>query len=387
MALLNSLFSVMQESLGLSLWHRGLLSSSYHGAMLLTMPWVAWILRRHPPVAVLSSTLMIMVCGSAAMSCATGISSAVGARAVIGVAAAFSYVTCIQIASRWFSASALARITGIIFAMGALGGVLSQWVISELLPVFTWRTILRLNSVLGLCIWSILMTSVEEAHSSDEVAASPQGLRVQRSWHNAACILLPGCLNILLVVFGASWGNAFLQAHGNLSSVTSGRICALLYVGELLGAIFWGELSSRIKKNKPAIVAGIILAFGVLLSLYARPFSHPVYFALSFCGLGIAASSQFLIYPLIVAHNAEEHRASLKSSCVAWLLVLASLVPSLISWLLSAPLAGSVIATDRIISVAIGCVLGALVLTRLLRDLPAPAENANNVARSQPVSA
>ena len=84
-------------------------------------------------------------------------------RFLVGCGASFCFLSCIRIASRWFSPNKMAFVTGMVVTMAMLGGLLAQTPFAMLVHYLgSWRQALLVNAFLGVVIWFAVLLIVQD---------------------------------------------------------------------------------------------------------------------------------------------------------------------------------------------------------------------------------
>lgn len=83
-------------------------------------------------------------------------------RFIVGISAAFCFLSCIRLASRWFPPSQMAFVTGIVVTMAMLGGFVAQSPMVFLANSLGWRQAILLDTILGILIFFAILFFVQD---------------------------------------------------------------------------------------------------------------------------------------------------------------------------------------------------------------------------------
>ena len=303
MVLLNNLYEILSTSFSLDKLEMGYLSMSYYLGMLIMYPTVGWSVHRYAPAKVLCISLLGVILGALAFALSGSFEQLIISRFVQGIFAAFTYVSCLLVATSSYPKSMHAMITGYVFAAGALGGSLSQILGQVAIASLGWRHAMYANIIVGFLltlpyiIYCIRLRDKPVNNSQESIfSLMKKALEDIRVW---CCAGIAASLNISLVAMGAIYGSTYLQHVHALGPEQAASICGLLYVGVIAGSVFWGKLSWYMKTEIYAIFAGSMGAILALISLATErqvPINNlGIYFII----IGIFCSAQAQVYPYI----------------------------------------------------------------------------------------
>jgi len=251
-------------------------------------------------------------------------------RFLTGVGAAFCFLSCIRIASRWFPPQKLALATGVIVTMAMLGGAVAQTPFAMLINHVGWRDAMMLNGLLGYGITVLIWFTVkdyppgESALREAEPKAEKLGiikslLFVIKNFQNWVCGLFTALLNLPIFILGAIWGIMYLNQVHHFSTTQASYATAMLFFGTIIGSPLFGFVSDRLLKRKLPMIVGGVASLAVVLSLMYVPDLSLNTVVVLFFMLGFFTSAQILSYPLIAEHNPINMTStaiSIASSCI-----------------------------------------------------------------------
>lgn len=243
-------------------------------------------------------------------------------RFLAGMGAGFCFLSCIRLASRWFSANRLAFVTGVIVTMAMLGGMVAQTPMTLLSGVIGWRHAMLSNGILGLIIIGLIFLVVrdcppvedghiEEEHQQLQKYGVMHSLKhVVKNKNNWLGGLYTTLMNLPIFIIGALWGMMYLERVHNITHAQASYITSMLFVGVIFGSPAFGWFSDKIRSRRIPMFVGAVTSLAVILILlYVTPLSMPALLLLMFL-LGFLTSSQIISYPAIAELNPIELTAS-----------------------------------------------------------------------------
>ncbi len=256
-------------------------------------------------------SLTTCIIGTFLFSTAQGEISGTIYRFIAGIGAAFCFLSVIRLASRWFQATHLALVTGIVVTIAMAGGMVAQTPLRWLVSVMSWRHALWIDAALGVVIFVVIYLTVrdyppefQQQHDKELQELHQMGywrsmglafLRLQ-NWLGGIYTCL---MNLLLIILGGLWGVAYLHhAHG-VSKLQATNISMMLFLGTIIGAPIVGWWSDRIGLRRLPMMIGAIVSFVLVLVLIYMPhLSFSALIAL-FLVLGFTTSTQIIGYPIV----------------------------------------------------------------------------------------
>lgn len=267
-------------------------------------------------------------------------------RFLAGMGAGFCFLSCIRLASRWFSSNRLAFVTGIIVTMAMLGGMVAQTPMAVLSEHIGWRYAMLINGFLGILIIFLILLVVRDQPKKQESHAQEAHKQLQkygvlrslsfviRSRNNWFGGLYTTLMNLPIFILGALWGMTYLEQVRSLTHAEASYVISVLFIGVIFGSPAFGWFSDKIlSRRKPMLLGAVTSLIVVLLMMYLPHLSVVELLILSFL-LGFLTSSQIISYPAIAELNPTELTASAAS--IISLVIMASgvVVQPLTGWLI-----------------------------------------------------
>ncbi len=311
MNMMNPLGEDLMRHFGLNVEQLGDFSAYYFNANVIFLLPAAFMLDRLSTRYVILVALAICIVGNFCFSQAESIAVISWSRFLTGIGSAFCFLSCIRLASRWFSAHRLAFVSGVIVAIGMTGGSVAQWPVDYLRIHYGWREAILVDALFGCLVWLAIFIWVKdypkESHEQEinaRDALSTYGyLQCLKSsfgcLQNWLCGVFTCALNAPIFILGGLYGNFYLRLSQGYSSETCSLVVTGLFIGSTLGAPLFGWLSDRLKCRVIPMKVGAglslvsFLLFGLLGSL------PPVFMFIIFLWLGLITSAQVLSYPVV----------------------------------------------------------------------------------------
>lgn len=236
-------------------------------------------------------------------------------RFLVGWGAAFCFLSCIRIASRWFPPNKMAFVTGIIVTIAMLGGLVAQTPFALLSQHIGWRNAVLIDALLGVVIALAITFVVQDRPpgSQDLVKSQKEALKSLGFWRSIYLALAnrnnwlggiyTSLLNLPVFLLGALWGiNYLVQVH-HVTPVQGSYATTMFFLGVIFGSPAFGWLSDHIgRRILPMILGGILSLIVILILMYVPNLSLTSIIALFFL-IGFVTSSQVLSYPTIAELN------------------------------------------------------------------------------------
>lgn len=245
--------------------------------------------------------------GSLLFTMSGGLAMAERSRLLIGFGTAFAYVCCIKVVSNWFPHTRFATLAGLTSMVGMIGAVVGEAPIADAVEHLGWRetsgAFVVIAGVLALLFWRVIRNYPAGARRWEDYSGHKRGVsktledlkHLSGKWQTWTIGLYGAMMNITFVVFGEVWGITFIQKVCGINEVEAAAAVSMLFVGGLLGGIFFGLLSDRIRQRRlPMIIAASGALVVMIVILYAPGVQHlplPITYVLlglqGFCSNGL----------------------------------------------------------------------------------------------------
>lgn len=343
----NAINAELREAFSLDAVQIGQLFSMYFYANFLFLFPAGSLLDRYSTKKILIFAISICTIGTFIFSIATVYWMAAVGRFMVGAGASFCFLSCIRIASRWFSPHRMAFVTGVIVTLAMVGGLVAQTPFTLLIEyVGSWRQALLLNTGLGVVILiaTIFIVQDRPPDAQNEAKADQQQLQALGLWR---CIklaalnpqnwlggLYTALMNLPVFILGGLWGILYLTEVHHLTATQASYATTIFFVGVIFGSLAYGWVSDHIERRVSPMVVGAILSLIVIAILMYVPALSLWSLIVLFFLMGFATSSQVLTYPAIAELNPiylTSTAISIDSLCI---MASGFLIPPFFGWLM-----------------------------------------------------
>jgi MFS family permease len=311
----NAINAQLMHAFNLNASALGWLVSMYFCANALFLFPAGILLDRFSTKKLLLLAVVLCTAGTFIFAWAPNYWVAAAGRFVVGTGAAFCFLSCIRLASRWFLPSQMALVTGVVVTMAMLGGFVAQSPMVFLTAWMGWRNAILLDGALGIVIILAILFIVQDRppNSHEEAKADKAKLQSLGFWRSIKLVLLnpnnwlggiyTSLLNLPVFLLGGLWGMTYLvQAH-HLSEVQASYATSMLFVGVILGSPIFGWVSDHIGRRCLPMIVGAIASLIVMLAIMYLPDLSLSALIVLFFLMGFVTSSQVLSYPTIAELN------------------------------------------------------------------------------------
>ena len=313
--LFNAINTQLMQAFHLNAPQLGQLASMYFYANAIFLFPAGILLDRFSTKKLLVIAVLLCTVGTFIFGLASSYSVAAIGRFIVGTGAAFSFLSCIRLASRWFPPSKMALVTGIVVTMAMLGGLVAQTPLVLLTNWLGWRNAVLLDAFLGILILAAILAIVEDRppNSLEHAKADQTHLQQMGFWRSIRLVLLnpynwlggiyTSLMNLPVFLLGALWGIPYLVQVHHLTWMQASYATTLFFVGVIFGAPAFGWFSDYIGRRVLPMLIGAVVSLVVILVLMYKPdLSLSTLIALFFL-IGFVTSSQVLSYPAIAELN------------------------------------------------------------------------------------
>ena len=262
----------LQFAFGINEAGFGLLTASFYVPYIVMQIPVGLAVDRLSIRFVLTLMSLITAFGCVVFGLSGGLTVAAIGRMLIGLSAAFAFVSALRLATAWFPPAMLGLLAGLTQALGMLGAAAGEMPVSFLVAHVGWRHTMLVIAFLFIVLAGFLYQFVRDTpgkpprvvHAQQRVGIFKSlyiVLSHRQTWINA---LYAGFLFAPTAVVGEAIGPAYLQYGRGLSAHSAAFATGLIFIGWGISGPLSGWLSDRLGRRKPLM---IISAFcGTILS-------------------------------------------------------------------------------------------------------------------------
>jgi MFS family permease len=224
----------------------------------------------------------LMAAGQLGLALTTSLPLAIGARAVVGLGDALTFISVLRLVPHWFAPRRVPLLTQLTGICGQLGQVLSAVPFLALLTGTTWGTAYSSVAAFGALAMVLALAIVKDTPHGRVAATETMSVRatlasVKTVW------LRPGTRlgffthmgsQFSVTVFALMWGVPYLTVAQGISTHVTGALLTVSVVAAIASGIAIGIFTGRYPLRRSRIVLAIIfsnaVAWTVVLALPGR---------------------------------------------------------------------------------------------------------------------
>ena len=237
------------------------------------------LLDRFGSKALIAAGGVLMASGQLVLAFTESLPMAIGARAVVGLGDAVTFISVLRLVPHWFTMRQVPLVTQLTGICGQLGQVLSAVPFLAVLTAMGWTV--AYVSVAALGVLSIVLTLAIVKNTPDGTTTTREPTSVRDTLSSVKTVWLrPGTrlgffthmgTQFSVTVFALMWGVPYLTVAQGLSAGVAGAlltmsVAAAISSGVLVG-VFTGRHPHRRSRLVLAIIASNALAWSVVLAL------------------------------------------------------------------------------------------------------------------------
>ena len=214
---------------------------------------------------------------------------AILARVLVGLGVAMLFVPTMKMLTNWFKTDEFARMTGILMAVGGLGGYTASRPLAWLSDMLGWRgsfvTIGAATLIVAVAIWFLVRNTPEEMglpsvnpatqdkKEKAEAIGLAQGMKMVLSSHRFWLLATWFFFTFsIFFSFGGLWGGPYLMHVYGFGKAEAGNILGMLALGMIVGSPFLSWMSDKVfHSRKKVIVLSSIITVCVTIPLAFFP--------------------------------------------------------------------------------------------------------------------
>lgn len=344
--LFNSIDVALMRAFNLNAKDLGELSSLYFYANVLFLFPAGILLDRTSTKKILLMAVAISTLGTFLFALSSTYWMAGFGRFLVGTGGAFSFLSCMRLATRWFPPQKMALATGMVVTMAMLGGLIAQTPMALLSEWLGWRQAVLLDASLGILIGFLILFFLQDRPANQQGLENAEKTQlanlglfqsiklVFKNKYNWLGGLYTSLLNLPVFLLGALWGIHYLHRVHHFTTVQASYATTFFFLGVILGSPFYGWLSDTMGRRVLPMLLGAVLSLLCLFLLLWVPAISLISAILLFFAIGFFTSSQVLTYPTI----AELNPAILSSTAISIIsitvMLSGALVQPLFGWLM-----------------------------------------------------
>ncbi len=259
---------------GLTAGGLGLLSSVYFLAFALFQLPLGLLLDRFGPRRVNAVLLLIAALGGLWFSLATSASSAIAARALIGLGVSGCLMASFTAFVLWYPPQQISTMNAIAFSAGICGAMVATVPLELLLRVWTWREVFLLIVACTVAVSLALWVVVPERARGKAERLSDQAKGLADLFRDPAFLRIAICLGAsqcAAVALQTLWVATWLRDVNGYSPAEVARALLAIAVAMIVGYLGFGRAADRTMAHGgsalPLLVGGVATSSLALLVL------------------------------------------------------------------------------------------------------------------------
>lgn len=316
--------SVMADELmltfGLEAHVLGLLMAFYYNAYATFQIPAGSLLDRFGPRKMLICALTSCLLGCFLFGSAESIFWAAAGRLFIGAGSAFGFLSCLKIATTWFTPQRLPFVLGVSVCFGTFGAISGSAPLSLLVTAVGWRSTIWWLASGGVLLLGLIFLFVKEAPPIAQERSFSQQEESPPFWKSILMIAtrsqtwLIAIYGLLMYVplsaFADLWGVKFLTAVYRIDKITAAQVISNIYIGMGIGSLFFPPLCQRFKAYRPGLFISAFMTTFLFIILLAYPTLPLWLLSVLLFALGCAVAGQFLSFSVICELNPRQVSAT-----------------------------------------------------------------------------
>ena len=326
--------------LGLSAAQLGVLSAVYFYAFALAQIPLGPLIDRFGGRSVICIFGVATTCGSLSFALAPSYPVALIGRGLLGLGTASVLMGSLKIFSHWFSQREFPRVSGMLIAVGNLGGVLATAPLAFAISLFSWRpTFLAMTLAQGIAALCVFLVARDAPAGAEQHGPEPEPVEGVRLGVLGAWRLLAGSGEFWLIaliaffwyanymVLLSLWGGPYLMETVGLDRSQSGAALLYISLGYVCGSLLVGKAIDRLggSLEKTILCGQTLLLFPMMAMLGPADHFSRLQLSAVFFAVGLFSASGGMIYPL-ARRLVPARSAATAMTCVNFFLLMGAAV-------------------------------------------------------------
>jgi len=244
------------------------------------------LLDRYGSRVLIVSGAALMATGQLMLALTESLPLAIGARAVVGLGDALTFISVLRLVPHWFAPRRVPLVTQLTGIFGQLGQVLSALPFLALLTGTTWATAYVSVAAFGVLAMVLALTLIKDTPRGRVVASENLSVRAVASSVKTVW-LRPGTrlgffthmgTQFSVTVFCLMWGVPYLTVAQGQSSHVAGALLTISVVTAICAGVLIGILTGRYPHRRSWIVLAIIASNALIWTVVlAQPGRSPLW--------------------------------------------------------------------------------------------------------------
>jgi sugar phosphate permease len=234
-------------------------------------------LDKHGPRRTLAALALAGVAGAIVFATAHSAHQAMVAMALIGVGSSGALMGALFTFARTAPPHRFAMLSSLIIGLGGFGNLLGGTPLALAAQSFGWRSVFFGLAAIALLEALLVMLVIKDAKRIESPAQADDGsilhglrdlVRLRSLW--LLWPLMTVSYGVLITERGLWVGPYLSEVHG-LDPIPRGNVIFIMAIAIALGALAYGPLETYLRRRKPLVLAGSLVAGACLLALAWLP--------------------------------------------------------------------------------------------------------------------
>ncbi len=329
----------------------GLLTSFYYYSYVILQIPSGMLLDKVGPRLVITLSCILCTIGTWIFATTSDIITAEIARFIVGAGSACAFISCLKLASDWFSPGRFAFIAGLTNMLGTIGGTFAGVPLAKLVNHTSWQEATLWLAYAGIAVtiicWVLIRNKPKTGPLSQKTTPEPT-VSLRKSLFILALdkqILLSAVVGGLMYVpissFAELWAVPFLMSSLEVNNEWASLASTMVFIGMAVGSPIIAKLAFRQKSYiKLMKMSALASAVCFLIASYAKSIGYfPTVAALFFAGLWLGG--QVLCFSVVKERIPNQISGTALAYTNAILMLSGVIFQPFMGWILDRNWAGS----------------------------------------------
>ncbi len=272
----------------------------------------------------LSFACLACTVGTYMFACGDSLLVASVGRFLVGFGSSFAFVGGLKLISLWLPPERFAFGSGIIVALGSLGAMAGDVVLTSFVNSIGWQKTNIITAICGVILTIVLFLALRDGnaetsktsvnntriHFVDIFTGLWAALKTPQIWKAG---LVGGLLYMPTSAFAELWAIPYLQQARGLTNHDAASVVSLIFLGWVTGGPIFGFLSDRFQNRLVPMFIGSSMGLAIFCYMLYVPNKSVTLLSALFFLLGFGVSSKIVIF----AVARESIRSTISGTVVA----------------------------------------------------------------------